>query len=123
MQLKMIIMSKYLFLLLLLTQPVYAGTSGGFADSMGSLLIFPILFILMYFLLIRPQTKKMKEHQILIDTIKINDEIFTQGGFLGKIKKISDQFIVLSITDSVDIIIKRDTVSGLLPKGTIKQIK
>ena len=116
-------MSKYLVLLLLLTRNAYAGTSGGFSDSMGSLLIFPVLFILMYFLLIRPQTKKMKEHKTLIDNIKINDEIFTQGGFLGKIKKVSDQFIVLSITDSIDIVIKKESVSGLLPKGTIKQIK
>lgn len=115
-------MSKYLFLLLL-TQNVYAGTSGWGTDSMGSLLIFPVLFILMYFLLIRPQTKKIKDHQALIDTVKVNDEIFTQGGFLGKVKKISDQFIVLSITDNVDIIIKKESIIGLLPKGTIKQIK
>ncbi|HFL8819369.1 MAG TPA: preprotein translocase subunit YajC [Candidatus Azoamicus sp. OHIO2] len=115
-------MIKYLFILLL-TQNVRADIGGSLSDSIGSLVIFPLLFILMYFLLIRPQTKKIKEHKNLIDNIKINDEVFTQGGFIGKIKRLSDQFVILSLNDNVDIVIKKESIAGLLPKGTIKQIK
>ena len=76
----------------------------------------------MYFLLIRPQTKKAKEHKTLIEGLKINDEIMTNGGFIGKIIKIKDQFIILSLNANTEVIIKKEAVSNTLPKGTIKEI-
>jgi len=91
--------------------------------AFSSLILFPFLFVLMYFLLIRPQAKKSKEHKELIRNLKVNDEIVTQCGMLGKILKLTEQFVVISLDDSVSIVIKRDSVSSHIPKGTLKQIK
>jgi len=115
-------MKKFL-IVLLFSDNVYASTNSSISDSFGSLLIFPFLFILMYFLLIRPQSKKVKEHKNLLDNLKIGDEIVTQGGIIGKIKKIFDQFIILSLNDNFEILLKKESVITILPKGTIKQFK
>ncbi len=90
--------------------------------GVGSFLLFPFLFLLMYVLLIRPQSKKSKEHKNLIDNLKINDEIVTNGGIVGKIIKISDQFIIIAININTNIIVKKESVAHSLPKGTMKQI-
>ena len=92
-------------------------------DSNLFLLLFPFLFLLMYILLIRPQTKKVNEHKKLIENLKINDEIATFGGIIGKIIKITDQFIIILVNKNIEIIIKKDAVVGFLPKGTMKQLK
>ncbi len=93
------------------------------SNSNSFLLLFPFLFLLMYILLIRPQTKKANEHKNLLDNLKINDEIVTHGGMIGKITKIKNQFIILSINANTEIIIKKNSIIGSLPKGTIKEIK
>ncbi len=92
-------------------------------NGLSSILLFIGLFVLMYLVIIRPQTKKAKEHKTLLDTIKINDEIVTNSGILGKILKITDQFIIIEIQDKISIIIKKEFISTLMPKGTIKNIK
>lgn len=91
--------------------------------GLSSFLLFPFLFLLMYLLLIRPQTKKAKEHKNLIENLKPNDEIITQGGIIGKIIKITDNFAIISLNTNIEIIIKKDAIMSSLPKGTIKQIK
>ncbi len=113
-------MNKYL-VILLLSGSIYSSSSA--VDSFGSVIIFPFLFALMYFLLIRPQSKKIKEHKLLIESIKINDEIIIQSGLVGKIKKISDHFLILSVDDGVDIVVQKESVLSILPKGTIKNIR
>jgi len=95
--------------------------SGDMSSGVSSLFLFVILFILMYFLLIRPQAKKVKEHKDLIKNLKINDEIITNGGLLGKIIKISDQFIIISLNKNINVIIKKESVIKTIPKGTIDQ--
>lgn len=117
--------NKYIVLLMLflISNISYANQTNNITDSLGSFLLFPFLFILMYILLIRPQTKKANDHKTLLNNLKINDEVVTQSGFLGKIKKILDQFIILSLNDTTDIIIKKDAISTILPKNSIKQIK
>ncbi len=115
-------MKKFL-IVLLFSDNVYASTNSSISDSFGSLLIFPFLFILMYFLLIRPQSKKVKEHKNLLDNLKIGDEVVTQGGIIGKIKKIFDQFIILNLNDNFEILLKKESITTILPKGTIKQFK
>lgn len=92
-------------------------------NGISSILLFIGLFALMYFIIIRPQTKKAKEHKTLLENIKINDEILTNSGFLGKITKITDQFIILEISDNTNLIIKKEFISTIIPKGTIKNIK
>lgn len=95
----------------------------GISSNFSSLLLFPFLFILMYFILIRPQAKKAKEHKDLIKNLKINDEIITQCGMLGKILKLTENFVVISLNDNINVVIKRDAISTYIPKGTLKQIK
>lgn len=112
-----------IFFILLFSNNLYANQSVSDFSNLGSLLLFPLLFILMYFLLIRPQTKKANEHKNLISNLKIGDEIITQGGIVGKISKIIDNFIILNLNSDIDVIIKKDFILSALPKGTIKQIK
>ena len=115
-------MNRYLIALFFTTN-VYASTGSSVSDSLTSLLIFPFLFILMYFLLIRPQSKKVKEHKILIENLKIGEEVLMQGGLIGRIKKVFEQFILLSVNDNIDILVTKNSVLSIMPKGTIKQFK
>ncbi len=90
--------------------------------SLSSFLLFPFLFFIVYLLIIRPQNKKAKEHKGLIENLKINDEIITHGGIVGKITKIKNQFVVISLNTNINIVIKKNAINASLPKGTIKQI-
>lgn len=94
-----------------------AGQSGGFMQLLPMLIIF-ILF--MYFVMIRPQQKRAKDHNRLLANLKKGDEIVTIAGILGKIEKITDEFIVLNIAENVNISIRKNAVATVLPKGTIK---
>lgn len=78
--------------------------------------------ILIYFLMIRPENKRRKTHQEMISSLEIGDEIVTAGGILGKVSKITDQYIELSISDNTKIKIQKTSISAVLPKGTLKSI-
>ena len=110
-------------LILIMPSILYANENTTDLGGLSSFLLFPLLFILMYFLLIRPQTKKANEHKDLLNSLKINDEVITQGGLVGKIIKITDKFIILSLNINTNIIIKKEAIINSLPKGTMKQIK
>ncbi|MDX1901361.1 MAG: preprotein translocase subunit YajC [Gammaproteobacteria bacterium] len=81
-----------------------------------------VLFFFMYFVLIRPQSKRAKEQRNLIGALAKGDEVVTAGGILGKITKISDSYITLALNDNVEVTVQKASVSGLLPKGTLKSI-
>jgi preprotein translocase subunit YajC len=87
-----------------------------------SFLPFIIIFVLFYFMLIRPQMKQAKAHKLMIDSLKKDDEIVTNGGLLGKVVKIKDQYVTIEIAASTQIHIQKQSVITLLPKGTIKSI-
>jgi len=92
----------------------------------GSLLDFVpliVLFVVMYFLMIRPQQKKAKEHRALVEALKKGDEVVTSGGLLGKIVVAGDNFVTLDMGKGVEIQIQRQAVSSVMPKGTIKESK
>tara|TARA_B100000700_G_scaffold88277_1_gene99425 strand:- start:333 stop:656 length:324 start_codon:yes stop_codon:yes gene_type:complete len=91
-------------------------------SALGFLLPIFIL-ILMYFILIRPQSKKMKEHKQMLNQIKIGDEISTAGGILGKIIKVGDSFVEVQISEGVLIKLQKSSVSKILPKNSIGTIK
>ncbi|HFL8824173.1 MAG TPA: preprotein translocase subunit YajC [Candidatus Azoamicus sp. OHIO1] len=110
------------YILTISSNLAYADTANDSSGMISSLLMFGGLFVLMYFLLIRPQTKKAKDHKNLTDNLKINDEIITTGGFVGKIAKIHDQFVIISLNDNINAIVKKESITNALPKGTIKQI-
>jgi preprotein translocase subunit YajC len=79
-----------------------------------------IIFVIFYFLLIRPQMKRAKEHKKLVSELANGDEVVTNGGLLGKITKVGESFITLELADNVQIKIQRHAVASVMPKGTIK---
>ena len=91
------------------------------SDIISPLVLF--LFIgIFYFFLLRPQNKRHKEHKQLIEALQKGDEVVTNGGMLGKISKIKDDFITVTIAEGVDIKCQRAAVSTVLPKGTLKSV-
>jgi preprotein translocase subunit YajC len=92
------------------------------ADPFMSFLPLIILFVIFYFLLIRPQQKKAKEHREMVSAMKKGDEIVTQGGMVGKVIDVSEGFLTVEIADNVQVKLQSHAVSTVLPKGTIKTL-
>src|SRR5690625_680060 len=85
-------------------------------------LLFPIALIaIFYFLLIRPQQKRAREHKKMVEAIGKGDEVMTQGGILGKITEVGESFITVEIASGVEVSIQKSAVASLMPKGTYKQ--
>ena len=111
------------FLLQGLVSPAYAQaapTSPG-GDFMAFLPMIAI-FVVFYFLLIRPQQKKAKETRAMLDALQKGDEIAMAGGMVGRISKLNDQYAVVEIAPNVEVNVQRGAISQLLPKGTIKSL-
>jgi preprotein translocase subunit YajC len=83
-----------------------------------------VFFLIFYFMLYRPQAKRVKEHKNLVTSLSKGDEVLTQGGMVGKIVKVSDEkdFIEIGLNDTTNIVIQKSAVSAVLPKGTMKTI-
>ena len=101
-------------------QNAWAQNAGG-GDPFLSFLPLIVIFVVFYFILIRPQTKKQKEHQEMINALEIGNEVVTAGGILGKIQEMNENYVNLEISENVTIKIQRQTISSLLPKGTIRK--
>jgi preprotein translocase subunit YajC len=100
-----------------------AATPPSTAQSMLSMLpIIAILVLCMYFMVIRPQSKRAKEQKKLMDNLQKGDEAMTIGGILGKIEKITDDFIVLNIAENTNINIRKSSIANVVPRGTIKSL-
>ncbi|MCB1866326.1 MAG: preprotein translocase subunit YajC [Chromatiales bacterium] len=91
--------------------------------GIGGLLFPIILIVIFYFLLIRPQMKRQKEHRALVDALSKGDEVSLDGGVLGKIAAIDDQYVTLEVADGVQIIARRGAVNAVLPKNTLKDLR
>ncbi|WMY95885.1 MAG: preprotein translocase subunit YajC [Arsenophonus sp.] len=93
-------------------------------ENTYSLIIMLVIFgLIFYFMILRPQQKRAKEHKKLIDSISKGDEILTTGGIIGRVTKISETgYIILALNDTNEVTIKRDFVTAVLPKGTMKFI-
>jgi len=88
----------------------------------ASFLPLIILFIIFYFILIRPQIKQAKQHKQLVASLTKGDEIATSGGLLGKIKQVGDNFIIIEISKETEVKIQKQSVSIVYPKGTLKTL-
>ncbi|AAQ59021.1 preprotein translocase subunit YajC [Chromobacterium violaceum] len=103
--------------------PAFA--SGGAApagfDLMGFLPMI-VIFVLFWFLMVRPQQKRMKETQKMLSELQKGDEVVTQGGIVGRVSKVSEQYLSLEIADNVEIHVQRGAVSAKLEKGTLKSL-
>ena len=100
--------------------PAWAQAAGSTAGTLGTILPLVLIFVVFYFLLIRPQTKRAKEHREMVGKLAAGDEIVTNGGILGRISEVGDHFITLEIASGVAIRVQRVQVAQLMPKGTFK---
>jgi preprotein translocase subunit YajC len=91
-------------------------------EALSGFLPFIIIFVLFYFMLIRPQMAQAKKVKAMLVALKVGDEVSTSGGILGKITKLNDQFAILEVNANSQIKIQKQTVQAVLPKGTIKSI-
>src|SRR5476651_1335922 len=91
-------------------------------DGTFSLIMIVAIFVLFYFMLIRPQNKKAKEHRDLIGQLKKGDEIITSGGILAKVVSLDEQYMKVSLAEGIEINLQKGAVSTVLPKGTLKSL-
>ncbi len=106
----------------MLISPAFAqGVTGGDA-GWAELLPIVLMFVLLYFMMIRPQMKRAKEHKSMTEALQKGDEVVTTGGLLGKITKVSDAYITLEVASGIEINVQRPAVQTILPKGTLKSI-
>lgn len=108
----------------MLITPAYAQAAGSTSQGDTLLTFLPMvaIFVVFYFLLIRPQQKKAKEARAMLDSLEKGNEVITAGGIVGKITKLGDQYATVEIAPSVELTVQRSAISQLLPKGTIKAI-
>ena len=106
----------------MIISPAYAQGAGG-ADSLMSFLPIILLFVILYFLMIRPQMKRAKEQKAMIEALQKGDEVVTAGGLVGRITKLGDQYLTLEIAPSTEIVVQRSAVQVPLPKGTLKTLQ
>lgn len=92
----------------------------GQGDPLMSFLPLILIFVVFYFLLIRPQSKKAKEHRGMVAALAKGDEVVTSGGLLGRISKVGDNFVELEVADGLTVKVQRPAIANLMPKGTIK---
>jgi len=104
----------------------YAQTTAA-ADPglMGNLTTFApllIMFVVMYFLMIRPQQKRQKELKAMMDALAKGDEVVTAGGILGRVSKVTDTYVTIEVAAGTEMIVQKNAVTTLLPKGTLKSL-
>ena len=99
----------------------YAQAAGGSTqDTLMSMLPLVLMFVVLYFVMIRPQMKRQKEHKTMVEALAKGDEIVTSGGVLGKVSKLGDTFLHVEVANGVELQVQRSAVVQVLPKGTLK---
>ena len=93
---------------------------GDMQSSLVSMLPLVLMFVVLYFVMIRPQMKRQKEHRAMIEALAKGDEVATAGGMLGKVTKLGDVYIGVEIANGIEVQVQRSAVVQVLPKGTIK---
>ena len=88
--------------------------------SLTGMLPLVLMFVVLYFVMIRPQMKRQKEHRAMIDALAKGDEVATAGGIIGKVTRLAEQFVYIEIAAGVEVQIQRSAVVQVLPKGTTK---
>lgn len=95
---------------------------GAGQEGIFNILIIVAFALVFYFIVWRPQSKRQKEHRDLVSSLGKGDEVVTNGGLIGKISRVEDQYVVLEVADNVEVKLQKGAVAAALPKGTIKQI-
>jgi preprotein translocase subunit YajC len=97
-----------------------AAAGGDLQSSLMGMLPLVLMFVVLYFVMIRPQMKKAKEHKAMVESLAKGDEVATAGGILGKVTKLGDSFINIEVASGVEVQLQRSAVVQVLPKGSIK---
>ncbi|WP_413892225.1 preprotein translocase subunit YajC [Candidatus Skiveiella danica] len=97
-----------------------AAAGGDMQSSLMSMLPLVLMFVVLYFVMIRPQMKKQKEHRAMIDALAKGDEVVTAGGLLGKVTKLGEGYLSVEVANGIEVQLQRSAVVQVLPKGTIK---
>jgi preprotein translocase subunit YajC len=102
----------------------WAQAAGGGAQGGGieSMLLIVLMFGVLYFMMIRPQMKRAKEHKAMIEALQKGDEVVSGGGILGRVTKLNESYVTLEVAQGVEMTLQRSAVQVVLPKGTIKNI-
>ena len=101
-------------------QAAPAAAGGSTESTLMSMLPLVLMFVVLYFIMIRPQMKRQKEHKAMIEALAKGDEIVTAGGVLGKVAKLGESYLHVEIANGVEIQVQRSAVVQVLPKGTLK---
>lgn len=103
-----------------------AGAAGGLEQQMMSLLPIVLMFVVLYFLMVRPQMKRAKEHKQMMEALQKGDEVITAGGIVGRLSKVGDAYVTVEVAQAgsgpVEMTVQKQAVQMLLPKGTIKAL-
>ena len=103
-------------------QAAPAAANAGLMGNLGTFVPLILMFVVMYFLMIRPQQKRAKEQKAMMDALAKGDEVVTAGGILGKVVKVNEQYITVEIASGTEIVVQKNAVTTLLPKGTLKAL-
>ncbi|WP_426103871.1 preprotein translocase subunit YajC [Massilia sp. TSP1-1-2] len=103
-------------------QAAPAAANSGLMGNLSTFLPLVLMFVVMYFLMIRPQQKKAKEQRQMMDALAKGDEVVTASGILGKVTKVLDTYVMLEIAANTEITVQKHAVTTLLPKGTLKSL-
>ena len=104
-------------------QTAPAAATGGAESTLYSLLPLVLMFVVLYFIMIRPQMKKQKEHKSMIEALAKGDEVVIAGGLLGRVAKLGDSFLNVEVANGVELQVQRSAVIQVLPKGTFSASK
>ena len=108
----------------MIISPAFAqGASAGGDAGLMSFLPIILMFVLLYFLMIRPQMKRAKEQKAMIEALQKGDEVVTAGGIVGRITKLSDQYVTVEVAPNTEVVVQRSAVQVPLPKGTLKTLQ
>ena len=99
-----------------------APAAGGAAGGLMSFLPIILMFVVLWFIMIRPQMKRQKETKAMLEALAKGDEVVTAGGILGKVSKVADQYVTVEIATNTEITVQKSAVTTVLPKGTLKAL-
>ena len=107
----------------MIISPAFAQSAGGGDPGFIGFLPIILMFVLLYFLMIRPQMKRSKEQKQMVEALQKGDEVVTAGGMVGRITKLGEQYLTLEIAPNTEVVLQRSSVQVPLPKGTLKTLQ
>lgn len=108
------------FELLIPTAYAQAAPAGAAPSALPSIAMFGVLLVVMYFMMVRPQLKRAKEHRAMTDKLSVGDEVITNGGIGGVVRSVGDAFVAVEVASGVELKVQKGAIANVLPKGTLK---